>query len=119
MLRLVICLCGLLALTPAARAEIQTWVYQPGDPSLTNTITSTQVIEFLSVSMDTDTAIDVLVKNQSVTFGRDGLPVPAPFAIAGPANIVVRHRGTTGQGAFFTVRISSTEPRDRTPFASR
>jgi hypothetical protein len=93
-----------------ARSEIKTWITKGGGGNVTNTVSANQVLEVLTIALDTGTVLDVSTDGQTVTLGGGNLMVPAPFIVAGPATLVIRRSGASTQGNLITVRISSKEP---------
>jgi hypothetical protein len=105
-----------LTLTQAAwsqsqsQSQLKTWVQPAGSSAnLTNTISANQVIEILSVALDTATSIDVTVGGNTVTFGNGNLTTPVPFVVAGPATLTIRKTSSGGLGGLVTFRLSEKQ----------
>lgn len=92
--------------------QISSWI-QPegGTSSMTSTLSSNQVMEILSISVDASTAIEITIGEQTTTFGSGGnLVFPYPFIIAGPATVSFKKTSTGGSGGMITYRISPKGP---------
>lgn len=112
-LKLIIAVCLLLPATGAfaqTPGRLMTWVHTSGNSiNLTNTLATNQVMEILSTAMDTSSQIDVVVKEETLSFGQGGglLAPPIPFVVAGPATVVFRRTSSGGVGGLITYRISA------------
>jgi hypothetical protein len=93
-----------------AQGQLMTWIQSSGaSTSLTNVLSTNQVMEILSTSTDSSSQIDVTVANQTVSFGGTGnLAQPTPFVVAGPATVIFRRTASGGSGGLITYRVSQT-----------
>jgi hypothetical protein len=106
----VFLLCGVALSSPAQ--QVVTWINPPGQVTAqTNVLAANQILEVVSVGLDTHSAIEVTVGGNSVVFGSGGnSTLPQPFIVAGPAQVVFRQVSATTTGAMFTYSISSLQP---------
>ena len=91
-------------------AQLSTWIAGEGSSaSLTNTISATQTVEFISASFDTGTVMEIIMGDQMMKFGSgSGANVPTPFVVAGPATFIFR-KTSGGSGSLFTYRIGDKD----------
>jgi hypothetical protein len=60
-----------LSLFAQTQAPLMTWIQTSGSPSnLTNVLSTNQVMEIVSLSMDNSSQIDVTVQDQTLSFGQ-------------------------------------------------
>ena len=89
-----------------------TWICPASSAlALTNVLSTNQVMEIWSASYDSNTALDVIIGDQTVSLGAGsgGATVPSPLIMAGPATIIFRKTSTGGAGCMFTYKITDKD----------
>ncbi len=113
-MKLIFKLMALLTLTFSATAQ-STWICPASSAlALTNVLGTNQIMEIWSASYDSNTAMDVEMGDQKVSFGAgsSGATIPTPFIMAGPATVIFRKTSTGGAGCMFTYKILDKDKMD-------
>lgn len=98
---------SLSAQTQMATTRFDTWIQTKTQPGLTNVLSANQVMEILTISMDSASIIEVIANGETIAFGqRQDRIYPTPFVIAGPATVILRRDSTGGSGSMMTYRIT-------------
>jgi len=101
----------------AAAQTVTTWI-QPRNLTTNQTLLlgQSQVMEVITLLLDSSTSLDITIENQTLTFGRNGInAIPQNLVIAGPATIVMRRSTAGDEGSLMTFRISETKKPERPP----
>lgn len=91
----------------SAQAQVVTWI-NPENAATNRSvvINSGQVMEVLSIVLDSSSSVQIISGTDELTLGTPGNPnVPYPLVIAGPTTVVFKKTSTGGQGSMLTFRV--------------